>query len=265
MLVYFILIFFILFYFIMFKTPFWISNLTFEFGKQKFIHLRYIISKDSNYYITPIYRFRHSHYDGKLISNILKKKKFIIHKLKKINNYELYKNNNIVNNLLNITNDMYDKKFTKFANVCSNIMKFVSSNSPSSINVAIVVNNRNNTNFNSGNYISFGFLTIHKRMDIKTIMIKYNKIVNYARNKETKNFSLYDLYLLLNCDLILNSWRDLSIINNSHNLLLKRLEGNILDKEYILNFLISKKKKKLVYFDYFGDNYVINKLEYLNV
>ena len=265
MIVYFILIFLIIFYFIFFRTPFWISNLTFDFGRQDNIYLKYIISKDRIYYVTPSYRFRHSRYDGKLISNILKKKNFKIHKLKKISNYELYKNHNIVNNLLNISNELYDKNYTKFANVCSHIIKFVSLNTLSSINVAIIVNNRTNTNFNFGNYISFGFLTIHKTMDIKTIMNKYNKVVNYARNKETKNFSLYDLYLLFNCDLILNSWRDLSVINNSHNLLLERYEGNILDKEYILNFLISKKKRKLVYFDFFDDNYVINKLEYLNV
>lgn len=265
MLVYFILIFLtLIFYFIMFDTPSWITNLTFEIGKQRIIHVKYIIFKESQYFVTPSYRFRHSSYDGKLISNILKKKNFKLHKMKSIQNYELYKEHNTVNNLLNINYDLYNNNYTKFANVCSNIIRFISLNSSSYVNVAIVVNNRKDNNLNKGNYITFAFLRINKKMDLATILDNYTYEISYTRAKK-KHFSLYDLYKLYNCDLILNSWRDLSVINNQHNLLLKRFEGNILDREYILNFLLSKEKRKLVYFDFFDNNYVINKLEYLNV
>lgn len=266
MLLYFILIFFtLIFYFIIFNTPSWMSNLTFEIGKQRIIYLKYIIFKENQNFVTPSYRFRHSDYDGKLISNILKRKNFKLYKMNPIESYELYKEHNIVNNLLNINDELYNKNYTKFANVCSNIMKFISLNRSSYINVAIVVNNRTDDNFSRGNYLSFAFLKIHKQMTLETILDKYTYEISYVRNRKKNNFSLYDLYKLLNCDLILNSWRDLSVINNQHNLLLKRFEGNILDKEYIIKFLLSRKKRKLVYFDFFDNNYVINKLEYLNV
>jgi hypothetical protein len=266
MLLYFILIFFtLIIYFVLFKTPFWISNLTLNIGKQRNIYLKYIINKDGVNYVTPNYRFKHSDYDGKLISNILKKKIFKTFNMNTINNYELYKKHNVVNNLLNINEDLYDKNYTKFGNVCANLLRFVSMNNPSTIYVAIVVNNRSDTNFIHGNYISFAFLKINKTMDVKTILQKYYDIINATRNKKLKNFSLYDLYCLSKCDLILDSWRDLSEIKNINSLELKRFEGNILEREYILNFLLSKNKRKVVYFDYFDNNYVINKLEYMNV
>ena len=266
MLVYFILIFLtLLFYFIFFKTPFWISNLTFEFGKYRTIHLKYIISKNNIDYVTPSYRFRHSEYDGKLISNIIKSKNFKIHKMPKIHTYDLYHKNNMVNSLLNIDEKSYNNNYTKFANVCANVIKYVTNNGHPILNVAVVVNNRSDTNFYNGNYISFAFFKIYQTMNMKTILIKYYNAVNYARNKESKNFSLYDLYKLYNCDLILNSWRDLSHIKNKYNLLLNRYEGNILEREYILDFLQSKSKRKLVYFDFFDNEYIINKLEVLEV
>ena len=265
MLLYFILIFFtLIFYFIIFYTPMWMTNLTFEIGKQRIIYLKYIIFKENQSFVTPSYRFRHSEYDGKLISNILKRKNFKLYKMNSITNYELYKQHNTVNNLLDINYDLYNKNYTKFANVCSNIMRFISLKRSSCINVAIVVNNRRDNNFSRGNYLSFAFLQINKQMDLETILDKYTYEISYARTRKN-NFSLFDLYKLLNCDLILNSWRDLSVIDNQHNLLLKRFEGNILDRECIIKFLLSKKKRKLVYFDFFDNNYVINKLEYLNV
>ena len=102
-------------------------------------------------------------------------------------------------------------------------------------------------------------------MDVNIILSRYKNAVTKARNKQVKYFSIYDLYLLNNCDLILNSWRDLSTIKNNYGYYLERYEKNILNKHNLNKFLLSKRKRKLVYFDYFDNNYIINKVKYLEV
>ena len=101
-------------------------------------------------------------------------------------------------------------------------------------------------------------------MDINTILIKIKNSINIARNKEVKYFNLYELYNLYQCDIIINSWRDLSTINNIYNLTMNRYENKILDKNKILNFLKSNRKRKILYLDYYDNNYVINKIDHID-
>tara|TARA_Y100000389_G_scaffold173214_1_gene182238 strand:- start:14 stop:724 length:711 start_codon:yes stop_codon:yes gene_type:complete len=234
----------------------------FEFSNFRKIYLRYIIknNNDSKYYITPKYHFRHIDYDGKLISNILKNKIFKLNKLKEINieDYSFYNSHNIVTN-----KNSFNNNYSNFANVCAYLIKYMLKSKYLSINVAIVVNNRNSTNFKYGNYITFGFFKIYNTMTYLEILKRYSSAVNNARNSEMKHFSLFDLYYLYNCDVVFNSWRELSQIENKNSLYLKRYETPILDKEYIKEFLLSKRKRKMVVFDYYDDKYIINKLDYL--
>ena len=263
MLLYFILFFSsILLYFFIFKTPFLISNSLFEFTHYRYIKLRYIINKENINYLSDEYNFKNINYDGKLISNIIKNSNFKTISLNKIENFKLYDTNNIVENILNLDISKFNNNYTHLANICSYIIKYVSINTKFTINICVIVSNRSDTNFNYGNYITFAFFKVYKTMDIEMILKVYKNEINNARNKELKYFSLYDIYELYNCDLILNSWRDLSEVNNKYSFNFKRYESQLLDKDTILDFLISYRKRKVVYLDYFDNKYIINKINF---
>ena len=123
--------------------------------------------------------------------------------------------------------------------------------------------NDKNDDFNYGNYITFAFLKIKNSMSYKQIADLISKSINNNKSGEKKTYTLYDCAKLYNCDLILNSWRDLSIINNINGFKLTRYETHILSLQEIKQFLVSNKKRKVVFFDYFNNDYVINRLDYI--
>lgn len=259
-------------YFISFKTPFFISNMIFKFSSVNNIVLNYILTKDTKNYLINSFRFKHTKYDGKLVSNILKTNKLKIssHRLMLKELKEpiiLYKQHNIVKKYLEIesqTNFVYLNEYSNIVNTCTNLLKYILNNT-NHLNIAIIVNHRTNDNFDYGNYITFAFLEVNNLMSYKEIADLISKSIKNAKSGSKKTYTLYDCLKLYNCDLILNSWRDLSTINNINDFKLTRYEPHILTLNEIKDFLFSNKKRKIVYFDYFNSNYVINRLDYLKI
>ena len=261
----------------MFKTPFFISNMIFKFSSLNNIVLNYILTKDNKNYLINSFRFKHTKYDGKLVSNILKTNKLKIssHRLMLKELKEpiiLYKEHNIVKKYLEIeskSNFVYLNEYSNFVNICMNLLKYIFNNTSkyntNNLNVAIIVNHRTNNNFDYGNYITFAFLKINNIMSYKEIYDLISTSIKNAKLDSKKTYTLYDCLKLYNCDLILNSWRDLSIINNINGFQLTRYEPHILTLNEIKKFLFSNKKRKIVYFDYLNSNYVINRIDYLKI
>lgn len=254
-------------YLILFKTPFFISNMIFYFSSLNNLVFNYILTKNNKNYLINSFRFKHTKYDGKLVSNILKSDKLKIsyHRLmlKELKDHViLYKEHNIVKKFLELESKskfVYFNEYSNFVNTCTNLLKYILCKSNSNkynnlsknkLNVAIVVNHRKNDDFNYGNYITFAFLKIKNSMSYKQIADLISKSINNTKSGSKKTYNLYDCAKLYNCDLILNSWRDLSIINNINGFKLTRYEEDILTLQQIKQFLFSNKKRKLVFFDY---------------
>lgn len=277
-------------YFILFKTPFFISNIIFKFSSVNNIVLNYILTKDSKNYLINSFRFKHTKHDGKLVSNILKtnklkisshrlmlkelKESIIIHREHNI--VKKYLELESVSNLQSQPNFVYLNEYSNFVNICMNLLKYIFNNTSkyntniskyntNNLNVAIIVNHRTNNNFDYGNYITFAFLKVNNLMSFKEIADLISKSIKNAKIDSKKTYTLYDCLKLYSCDLILNSWRDLSIINNINGFKLTRYEPHILTLNEIKDFLFSNKKRKIVYFDYLNSNYVINRLDYLKI
>jgi hypothetical protein len=267
-------------YFILFKTPFFISNMIFKFSSLNNIVLNYILTKDNKNYLINSFRFKHTKHDGKLVSNILKTNKLKMScsrlMLKELKDpIILHKEHNIVKKYLEIESDsqsqskfVYLNEYSNFVNICTNLLKYILNNkskNKTNINISIIVNHRTKNNFDYGNYITFAFLIVNNIMSYKEIADLISKSIKNAKSGSKKTYTLYDCLKLYNCDLILNSWRDLSTINNINDFKLTRYEPHILTLNEIKDFLFSNKKRKIVYFDYFNSNYVINRLDYLKI
>ena len=95
---------------------------------------------------------------------------------------------------------------------------------------------------------------------LRHILKKHNEAVSSIKrcNNNVDYVNLYDVVRLLNCDFIINSWRDLSNIN-MNNTLLTRYEENKLSKKSIEDIYLMKQKSNIIYLDYFNNNWVISK------
>lgn len=260
---YFILFFIIVYiYYIIFDTPFFISNKILNFTIFKTINLDYIVNYKNNNYL---YNFTlpHEEYDAKLISNYLKTNKLKMKQnpILNISDYKLNYNHNIVNEFLSLNKNTYDSKFSNFINTISYLICDICMKQQKSLNVGIIVNNRTDNNFQKGNFITFAFFRVYPYQELYKIMKNMNKSIINAKNKEKKYFSLYDLYNLYNCDLIFDSWRELTYIENIHGFSYSRIENNILSYNE-LKKIIYAKRKKFIYLDYKDNNYIISKCTY---
>lgn len=263
--IYFICIFIIIFiYFIVFKTPFFLINYLFGLSNMNTFHLNYKIYKNNSIYKKQI-KINHIYYDGRLTSMKIKDYGIKVNTHDKISNdFELYHSHNIVTNLLQIPKN-HNTNFSSFNYTTSNLLKFISLNNEKIIKVCVIVSTRGNNDYSYGNLINVAFFNVHKFMDINTIMKRFKYSVDKSKKSTRRFLNIYEILKLLDCDIILNSWKDLSYIESKNGIILKRYEPTILSKQNLLNNLLDKKKLKVIFFDKYDNDWVINKIKHINI
>lgn len=264
---YFICIFIIIFlYFLVFNTPFFLINYIYGCSQMNRFNLNYYILKNDNIYIKT-FKINHILYDGRLTSMLLKKKNINIKNIKNINNkkgnLEIFKPHNILSNLLEIPKN--DTKFSSLNFNVSYLLKFISQIQNKILKVCVIISTRDENNYTQGNFLKFGFFNINKYMDNNEIMKRFKNCVENSRKDSKKFVNIYDILNFLNCDITINSWKDLSVIKNNNGLLMKRFENNIFSKKELLKNLLDGKKGKILFFDKYYDDWVINKIENINI
>lgn len=262
--IYFICIFIIIFiYFIVFNTPFFLINYLFGLSNMNPFYLKYKVYKNDNIY-TKEFKINHIYYDGRLASMKIKDSNINISTLDKISNdFELYHSHNIVTNLLQIPKN--NTNFSSFNYISSNLLKFISLNRNKIIKVCVIVSTRGNNDYSYGNLINLAFFNVHRFMDINTIMKRFKYSVNNAKKSTRRFLNIYEIIKLLDCDIILNSWKDLSYIESKNGTILKRYEPTIFSRQNLLNNLLNKKKLKIIFFDKYNNDWIINKIKHVNI
>lgn len=263
--IYFICIFVIIFiYFLIFNTPFFLINYLFGLSNMNPFYLNYKIYKNNNIYKKEI-KINHIYYDGRLASMKIKDSGIKVNTHDKISNdFELYHSHNILTNLLQISKN-HNADFSSFNYNVSNLLKFISLNNEKILKVCVIVSTRGNNDYSYGNLINVAFFNVHKFMDINTIMKRFKYSVNKSKKNTRRFLNIYEILKLLDCDIILNSWKDLSYIESKNGIILKRFEPTILSKQDLLNNLLDKKKLKVIFFDKYNNDWVINKIKHINI
>ena len=263
--IYFISIFISVFiYFLVFNTPFFIINYIFGCSQMNPYYLNYYIYKN-NYKYSKTFKINHFYYDGRLTSMVIKKKKIKLNNLKKIDDVgcKIYNKHNILSNLLNIP-----KNNTTFSSLNYNVahlLKYISLIQKKKLRVCVIVSKRNQNEYSKGNLIKFAFFNVNMYMDNVTIMKIFKYSVENSKKCSKKFINIYDIIKFLNCDIIINSWKELSQIETNNGLLLNRFESKILSEFELLNHLLDEKKGKIIFFDKYNNDWIINKIENINI
>ena len=263
--IYFICIFlFIIIYYLVFNTPFFLINNLFGFSQMKSFILNYYIFKNNEVY-SKTFEIDHKKYDGRLTSMLLKKKNIRLNNLNKINNnsIKIYEKHNILSNLLDFKKN--DTLFSSLNYNVSHLLKFMCNTQKRNLNVCIVVSTRDETNYTNGNLIKLGFFNVHKSMDNIEIMKRFKNCVEKCKKDSKKFLNIYDILRFLNCNITINSWKDLSEMQTSYGLILKRFETSLFSKTELLNNLLDGKKGKVVFFDKYNNDWIINKIENISI
>tara|TARA_B100001057_G_C22684023_1_gene884951 strand:- start:25 stop:633 length:609 start_codon:yes stop_codon:yes gene_type:complete len=194
--------------------------------------------------------------DGKLVYYKIKNNKVHIKFKETDKKYDLYNDYQIV-----YSNNV-SKQYSSFTYATANIIRECLKRNNKTIKIAILISLRDKQKniYTEGNFIKFAFYTIKPGTSYDNILKKHNGAVSSIKrcNNNVDYVNLYDVLRLLNCDFIINSWRDLSNIN-MNNTLLTRYEENKLSKKSIEDIYLMKQKSNIIYLDYYNKDWVISK------
>lgn len=238
----------VVFFYLYNYTPFLISNEI--FGSWGSVNIYYFEKISGKVFL---YCFDHRKCDGKLMAYSIENnlsgnfKKYSIdrkHEKEKINDYQF------------ITFQQLSG-YSKFVLTISTIIRKIILVQNKDISISVVVSKRKNFE-RKGNYLQFALVKIKKHYNYSEICEVIQCEIKKIQNSKRETTRLRDLYKNMYCvDYSFNSWRDLSEI--------KTITGERLVR--IINHLpkciiheIYKSNKKLIFFDYFRDRYLISKV-----
>ena len=147
----------------------------------------------------------------------------------------------------------------------AHLLKYISLIQKKKLRVCVIVSKRNENEYSKGNLIKFAFFNVNMYMDNVTIMKIFKYSVENSKKCSKKFINIYDIIKFLNCDIIINSWKELSQIETNNGLLLNRFESKILSEFELLNHLLDEKKGKIIFFDKYNNDWIINKIENINI
>lgn len=254
-----------------FYTPHIVVNIVYKIIFSK-VSFTYIINYSKHDKISKIitYKFDHGFYDGSLIAKFIKQSRSEHKRLIRTPEY-LYEDYQVVN--YNLGNNV--KKYSSFTYAVSSIIKKMQNyyhiNYPTqqNINVGIIVSKRRLLKNSSmlGNFIR----TVYYDINVND---SYDKICNIhdiaVKNEQKDIINLYnngyDIYKLKKSDIIFNSHRELSYIerNDGNNLTLIS-DKNFKNKEDMENKMFKRGYKKMVFFNYLDEKWIIRTIETRNI
>lgn len=169
-----------------------------------FIKLKYKDIKTGKY-IT--YHFDHSYYDGALIAKTIYHCKEIPNELGKVS----YKRSYIFKN----TKSNYSNFVMSCAKICNTLLAMQPRKDK--ITIAIVISIRNHNDHSYGNKFKYVSVTVYKHDRLLTTACRIRSIIKRAKSKSYMNDrpGLTDVFKLIQCDHVINSWNELINITRS--------------------------------------------------
>ena len=277
-----IIILIILYYY----TPKIISDI--GYGYLNPVKVKYIINNNNNNnnYDIIKYKFSHKYFDGDLMKLYIEKSK-----KNKINNK--IKINGDAKDILNIYNKYQiidiknNKKYSSFTCAVAYIIKLIFKyrncniksckkskelhyneckyNTCNKLKIGIVISKRHLLEYVyvPGNYLKIGVYEIYKHNTYEEICNIHNNIIKNIKYNDTYNVNttISDIYNAHDCDIIFNSWRNLSHIKRDDGLELIRLPEKLNKKDLINDLFTTRKKNMYVKLDYYNNKWIISYFE----
>jgi len=196
------------------------------------------------------FKFNHGKVDGQLSLNLIKR-----YLLK--NNISSLANNLYIPQYLKLYPYQYSglEKFSDFNKIISSyIYKFIKRKNISKLNIGVLVSKRHllKNNNQLGNYIKFACYTVYKNMSLYEICSLHHVSVRREKHNQDTYMTLFNNFNILNVDLFINSWAELSEITVKNSKLFLKYnfipKKEFYQKELELKKFISISKHNNIWF-----------------